>query len=389
MSSRLKILHVVPTYYPAIRYGGPIWSIHSLCNALARRGHLIDVVTTNVDGPTNLKIELNTPLKLDEVNVYYFNVPFFRRLFWSLSMTKFLIKNMVNYDFVHLHSSFLLPTAIAARIASFNSIPWCVSPRGSLVPELIKNKSSLAKKIALALYEKKTLEEASFIHATSEIEKIKLLEMSFKLKNIIVIPNGVEIPNYKNYEKFESKLFDEFKHKDFILFLGRISWKKRIDLIINAMKFLPNLNLVIAGNDEERLTEKLANLSKNIGVNSRIFFCKAVYGSEKNKLIELSKMLILVSQNENFGNVVLEAMIQKKPVAVSNGVGLSTLVKKENAGIILSEDPEEIARNINKIINNPVVLNTMGENGGLAAKKFSWDSIAWEIEKCYELQKKA
>jgi glycosyltransferase involved in cell wall biosynthesis len=82
---------------------------------------------------------------------------------------------------------------------------------------------------------------------------------------------------------------------------------------------------------------------------------------------------------------VLEAMIQKKPVAVSSGVGISQLVEKANAGIIVSEEPEKMANSLKKIINNSEALASMGENGALTAKKFSWDRIAQEIERYYEL----
>ena len=47
----LRFLHVVPTYLPAVRYGGPIRSVHALCRALAADGHDVHVFTTNVDGP--------------------------------------------------------------------------------------------------------------------------------------------------------------------------------------------------------------------------------------------------------------------------------------------------------------------------------------------------
>ena len=47
----LRLLHVVPTYLPALRYGGPIRSVHALCRALAADGHDVHVFTTSVDGP--------------------------------------------------------------------------------------------------------------------------------------------------------------------------------------------------------------------------------------------------------------------------------------------------------------------------------------------------
>jgi glycogen synthase len=46
----MRILHVVPSYLPAVRYGGPIFAVHGLCRALAARGHEVQVFTTNIDG---------------------------------------------------------------------------------------------------------------------------------------------------------------------------------------------------------------------------------------------------------------------------------------------------------------------------------------------------
>jgi hypothetical protein len=57
------LLHVVPTYFPAVRYGGPIHSVHGLCAALAARGHDVHVFTTNVDGPGDSDVPLGQPIK--------------------------------------------------------------------------------------------------------------------------------------------------------------------------------------------------------------------------------------------------------------------------------------------------------------------------------------
>jgi len=53
-------------------YGGPIYSVHALCRALAGRGHDIHVYTTNVDGPGNSNVPLAEPVVLDGVKVRYF-----------------------------------------------------------------------------------------------------------------------------------------------------------------------------------------------------------------------------------------------------------------------------------------------------------------------------
>ena len=79
----MKILHVVPTYYPAVRYGGPIRSVHGLASALAAQGHEVHVYTTNVDGEEVLPVSLDRPARLDGVTVWYFATSVGRRLYRS------------------------------------------------------------------------------------------------------------------------------------------------------------------------------------------------------------------------------------------------------------------------------------------------------------------
>ena len=49
----MKILHVIPTFYPATYWGGPIYSVYGLCNSLARMpGVRLRVLTTDAAGPS-------------------------------------------------------------------------------------------------------------------------------------------------------------------------------------------------------------------------------------------------------------------------------------------------------------------------------------------------
>jgi glycogen synthase len=69
----MRILNIIPTYLPAVRYGGPAVSVHGLCRALADRGHDVHVFTTSVDGPNDLAVPVGVPLERDGVKVTYFN----------------------------------------------------------------------------------------------------------------------------------------------------------------------------------------------------------------------------------------------------------------------------------------------------------------------------
>src|SRR5262249_36820514 len=103
----MRLLHITPTYLPATRYGGPIFSVHGLCRALAARGHTVEVFTTSVDGPANSAVPHDQPVMLDGVAVRYFPSNMLRRLYWAPALRQALRRDMRGADAVHLHSVFL------------------------------------------------------------------------------------------------------------------------------------------------------------------------------------------------------------------------------------------------------------------------------------------
>ena len=238
----MRLLHVVPTYLPARRYGGPIVAVHGLCRALAARGHQVDVFTTNVDGDGVLDVPLGEAVDLDGVRVRYFPSPM-PRLYWSPRMQRALRANVRAYDLVHTHAIWLWPGYAAARAAHHANVPYVISPRGMLVPELIRQKSRLVKRAWLAAIERRNFAEAAAIHFTSNVEQQDAARIRTPLPSPFIVPNGIDLEPRPNVPRDEKTL----------LFLGRINWKKGLD---RAIELLPQIDarLVIAGNDEENLT---------------------------------------------------------------------------------------------------------------------------------------
>src|ERR1700688_3499003 len=185
----LRILQVVPAYYPAVRYGGPIRSVHALCASLVRRGHHVSVYTTNVDGNDDSDVPLGRPVDMDGVLVHYFPVPVLRRLYWCPALARQLRSAVADFDLVHLHSVFLWPTYIAARISHRAGVPYLVSPRGSLVGDLIRGKSRFVKTAWINLVERRSLANAARLHVTAEIEGHEAKALGLKLPEIFCVPN--------------------------------------------------------------------------------------------------------------------------------------------------------------------------------------------------------
>jgi len=363
----MRILHVVPTYLPAWRYGGPIVAVHGLCKALVARGHSVDVFTTNVDGAETLAVPTATPVDVDGVRVHYFPSPF-PRLYWSPAMRRALAAQVRNYDVVHIHAVFLWPGIAAARAARREGVPYVISPRGMLVPELIRQKSRMVKTLWLQLFERRGFAHAAAMHFTSALESEEAARIGLPLPPPIVIPNGIDLETRPAIARDD----------DTLLFLGRISWKKGLDRVIAALPSLPHARLQIAGNDEEALIPRLRALAEQHGVADRIEFLGPIYGDAKNELLARATLFVLMSTSENFGNAVLEALAMETPVVLSRDVGLAEEVRGAEAGIIGMEG-------VGALLGDPERRGRMGRNGrALVASRFAWARVAEEMESAYE-----
>ena len=205
-------------------------------------------------------------------------------------------------------------------------------------------------------------------------------KLHLSLQDINIIPNGVDVPDLKFLPKESRKKIQ----KPYILYLGRISWKKRLDRLILAMKALPGFKLVIAGNDEENLTPDLVQISLQANVNHQVDFVGPTYGLLKTEVLAHSQALILPSENENFGNVVLESLACSRPVAVSQHVGLANAVVNSGSGIIISDDPEEMGNQLADFLSNQANLELMGDRGlQLVLRDYAWRSIAQKTAELY------
>jgi len=377
----VRFLHVAPNYLPALRYGGPIQSIHGLCRALVELGHEVHVYTTDVDGPERLDVPLGVPVDRDGVKVWYFPIGFPRRIFYSSAMRDALRERIGQFDFVHLQSTYLWPMWAAARIAKRAGVPYVLTPRGTLVKELVRRKSRYAKLVWINFIERKTIRQAAFLHTTTEHEAEALGSFNFQLPVVEIIPNGI---NSEDVDFSRDATEASATKRDAILFLGRLSWEKGLDRLIPAMAYLPGVQLFIAGNDERGYRVTLDALAAQHGVAGRIHFLGPIYGLEKKRLFHAVSLLVLPSYSENFGNVVLEAWAMGCPVAVTQEVGLASVVQETGAGAVVPGEPHLLGAALMELLAQPEALEAMGMRGRqVAVDRFTWPAIAQQMQTAY------
>ena len=387
----MKILQVIPYFYPALQYGGPISVVMGLSRALAQKGHHVTVATTTANGASELEVTTNTVLKMDNFEIIYFKrlrwervfaaIPYLGQsvgFFYSPGLLDYLLREVQSFDVVHVHEIFCYPAIIAAKIARQKKIPYVVHVHSVLNPIRFARRS-LKKTIYMKLIGKKLLNSANGIIAVTKSESEDLA--NFKLTSDIgIIPNGT---NYKRLDVSRKEYDDDIfglGNKKLILFLGRLHLIKGIDLLIDAYSIIAEKNpdsiLVIAGPDEVGIQKDLVEKANTLNLSGQIMFVGFVKGDEKEHLLRRCDVFALTSYSEVLGVANLEALSYAKPIVITEGCNFDD-VEAYSAGFINPPEANAIAKSLDTILNNSDLRRRMGENArNLIKEKYTWDTVA-------------
>ncbi len=382
----MRLLHITPTYIPAYRYGGPIYSVHALCRSLAAANHEVHVLTTNVDGSGDSDVPLVRAVNLDGVLIHYTRSRWLRRLYWSADLVAQCSAMVHSFDAVHLHSVFLTPTWAGARSAKRAGVPYVLSPRGMLNRDLIDRRSGAVKRAWIRLIERGNLAGAAAIHLTSQEERRALDNLGLALAPKVVIPNGVESPSPFQLDAVSADVRAIIANGFEILSFGRISWKKALDRLIRDMAYVPSARAVIAGHDEEGVAVRLRDIAQTCGVAGRVrILARHVDGADKEALFAAARVFAMPSLSENFGNVVAEAMIRGLPVVVAERVGAAELVEASGAGLVVGSGERDFATGLATLLQSNERLAAMGSAGAVYAReRLNWENVALRFEELYQ-----
>lgn len=329
----MKILFITPSYKPAVIYGGPTYSVSKLAEHLSKKCSL-QVVTTTANGKLELEVSVNKNIMVENVNVYYFKRQTKDHTHFSFQLLKYIWNNSSQFDVIHIHSWWNLVSIFSLCICLINNSKVLISPRGMLSEYTIK-KSKL-KSIVNTFFNGFLYNKVHF-HLTSKYEYKQVNDISSISKHLI--------PNLLIDKSFFKS---DFENKNDILFLSRIEKKKNIEeLIYSIPKISMSINLNIVGGVESKYREYLQTQIQNLNIQNRVSWYEPLYNEHKNKIIANSKLLILPSYDENFANIVLEALLNGTAVVVSENVGLSDFVSEFNLGWVVKSDGD-----LSEIINN-------------------------------------
>ena len=141
----MKVNIIIPSFYPAIIYGGPIFSTLFTLKELVKLDNIeVNVSTTNTNMTSKLEVDTNKWLKFEN-NFYvkYYNETIVDK--FSLQLYLNVWKDIKNSEVIHIQSIFNTPTPIALFISRFFKKPILLSPRGSLGCWCLENGNTFKK----------------------------------------------------------------------------------------------------------------------------------------------------------------------------------------------------------------------------------------------------
>jgi glycosyltransferase involved in cell wall biosynthesis len=131
--------------------------------------------------------------------------------------------------------------------------------------------------------------------------------------------------------------------RKYFLFLSRIHRKKGCDLLLEAFARVadqPDLDLVMAGPDEEGLQAVLEGKAQKLGISERVHWTGMLEGDVKWGALRSAEAFVLPSHQENFGVAVVEALACGVPVIISDKVNIWPEIAQDRAGIVKADTAE-------------------------------------------------
>jgi 1,2-diacylglycerol 3-alpha-glucosyltransferase len=364
---------ITDSYYPT--RDGVVTSITLAKEGLEKLGHEVIVVAPDPGKEQRMDgVRYFRSIEFKSYNGYF--VPIY-------PSNKDEIIRSIDPDIIHIHGIALM--ALKGIIAAKNQKIPIVLTYHTMVEDTIEFYSPLKvfpniQKRMAWVYLRGLLRRPDVVIGPSEDTIDKLLRKGTRPKRTEVIPTGIDTARFKpslngnavreRYCLNDSKV---------VLYVGRLSFEKNINVIINALRYADDVKLLIAGKGPAK--ESLEETARNAGVEDRVIFAGFVPDGELSQLYAAADVFVSASRFETQGLSVLEALACALPVACADGGAFTDYIKDGVNGFLFSEGEEECANAIRSCISCGPEIK---ENARATAESMSAESCAKILEKLYE-----
>lgn len=373
----MKILHIHP--YPPQNLGGSEIYTKNLIIRLKQKDIDCEFLTSDIMNTKKKIGYLNQSIKVIYKKSYY-NL-------WGknpiVNIYSFLKQNIDKYDIIHAHSYIFFTSIQCALLKKYRKFPFIMHTHGGINTPFTLSSNFyeqmqlfFKQKIFDKTFGRFTIESADVIISVSNKDRI-LIQKQYKVdkKNNLYIPNGVDIEKFKKKYKLE---------KEYLTFIGRLSYIKGFDIFIKIIKEIykrnKGLKFLIIGNGP--LKNLVINAKKKLPIK---YYSYYPYNKIEN-IYNKSKILLITSRFEGIPNIIYESLACETPVISSNVGGISEVINHNKNGFLFDiKNSKKVVDVILNLINNDNLLNEFGRKGRkLMKEQFSWDIIVNQIISVYK-----
>lgn len=185
-------------------------------------------------------------------------------------------------------------------------------------------------------------------------------------------------------EKIDSlnKSIPSSETKNYIIYTGNLYPHKNVEVIIEALQFLPNIHLKIIC-ARNFFTQRIEDLSKKLKVHQQIEFLGYIPDTEFKKIYSQAIALVHPSLMEGFSLTGLEAMALGCPVISSNATCLPEIYQ-DSVLYFDPEDSQDLIKQIKKLQESESLRQQLIQLGLQQIKKYSWDKTAKQTFSVYQ-----
>lgn len=276
-------------------------------------------------------------------------------------------------EVVHIHGLWTPFEWRAYREARARGARVVISPHGSLEPWAIKHKR-VKKLAAWLLYQKRILQQADLLVASSDIERANFRELGLTAP-VAVIPVGVDVSD-RPEGLSQSGMAGREK---VVLFLARLSPKKGIPDLLEAWHGMADRRgheLHIHGYGPTSYRAYLEGRISALKIEHHVKLLGPLYGEEKWRKLERSSIYALPSYSENFGITIAEALLSGLPVITSRATPWDELSTR-GLGWILDNDVAQLRDVLQRAVSMDAdKLRPIRDEARDYAGKYMWPPIA-------------
>ncbi len=354
-------------------------------NGVARTIQTISRMAKQFDTPINVITSSPTVPNFegDMTNfkpVFNFKLPEYEMM--SLSLPPFLdvLGHCERRQFTRLIISTPGPVGVAAlMVARVLSLPTAGIYHTDL-PNYVKILTGDKSLLKLTWsYVKWFYGQLDTVYVLSEYYRDMLREHGLKHPDIRIFPKGIKLedfsPEFRTNEIWEDY---ELNGKTKILYVGRISKEKDLDVLRDAYRMVkksnPNITLILVGDGpyQEELQEQFKD--------EDVVFTGFLEGEVLSRAFASSDIFAFPSTTDTYGTVLLEAQASGLPTIVSDIGGPKEVIIDGETGIVTrGKDAKDFARGLAKLVEDDKLRKKMGQAGYKHVQSKSWESAFWRF----------